>query len=103
MSEPRWHDVGSAAELGQRPLNAVKAGSTPIALTHRDGVFTAISGACNHVGGPLGEGRLDGDYVVCPWHQWKFHCRTGEGEPGFEADRVPRYPLREEDGRLWVN
>jgi len=25
------------------------------------------------VGGPLGEGRLNGDYIVCPWHQWTFH------------------------------
>jgi len=28
---------------------------------------------------------------------------TGEGEPGFEADRVPRYELKEEGGRLFVN
>src|SRR5205085_4470080 len=58
---------------------------------------------CNHVGGPLGEGHLDGDYVVCPWHHWKFHSRTGEGEPGFEKDCVPSYELREEGGRLWIN
>ncbi|KAB2956847.1 MAG: Rieske 2Fe-2S domain-containing protein, partial [Thermoanaerobaculia bacterium] len=32
--------------------------------------------------GPLGQGRLDGDYVVCPCHGWKFHRATGEGEPG---------------------
>jgi nitrite reductase/ring-hydroxylating ferredoxin subunit len=64
-------------------------GRTKIALTYRDGVFGAISGVCNHVGGPLGKGALDGDYVVCPWHYWKFHWLTGFGEPGFEADRVP--------------
>ncbi len=56
-------------------------GRTKIALSYQDGRFGAISGACNHVGGPFGEGRIDGDYVICPWHFWKFHCRTGEGEP----------------------
>ena len=89
MAEEKWVDVGSAEELASNTITPVLAGTTPIALVHRDGAFAAISGVCNHVGGPLGEGRLDGDYVVCPWHHWKFHCRTGEGEPGFEEDRVP--------------
>jgi nitrite reductase/ring-hydroxylating ferredoxin subunit/multimeric flavodoxin WrbA len=103
MDEPRWHDVGAAEELARRPVTAVRAGSTAIALVWREGVFSAISGACNHVGGPLGEGRLDGEYVVCPWHQWKFHCRTGEGEPGFEEDRVPSHAVKVEGGRVFVD
>ncbi len=69
----------------------------------KDGEFSAISGICNHAGGPLGEGKLDGDYVVCPWHYWKFHCRTGEGEPGYEDDRVPAHDVRVENGRVLVN
>ncbi len=69
-------------------------GAKRLALTFRDGQFGAISGVCNHVGGPLGRGHLDGDFVVCPWHYYKFHWQTGEGEPGYEADRVPRTPSR---------
>jgi nitrite reductase/ring-hydroxylating ferredoxin subunit/multimeric flavodoxin WrbA len=98
----QWFDCGALAELREPPLRQIVVQRTKIALSYRDGRFGAISGACNHVGGPLGEGVLDGDYVVCPWHHWKFHCRTGEGEPGFEADRVPAFDLREEAGRLWV-
>jgi nitrite reductase/ring-hydroxylating ferredoxin subunit len=103
MADEKWHDVGSVEDLRGRPVTPVRAGTTPIALVCREGVFTAISGACNHVGGPLGEGRLDGDYVVCPWHNWKFHHRTGEGEPGFEEDRVPSYAVKVENGRVLVD
>jgi nitrite reductase/ring-hydroxylating ferredoxin subunit/multimeric flavodoxin WrbA len=103
MTEPAWHDLGAADDLARQPLRQVVVGRTRIALACVDGEFTAISGACNHVGGPLGEGRLDGDYVVCPWHNWKYHRRTGEGEPGFEEERVPRYDVKVEDGRVWVN
>ena len=73
-----------------------------LAVSFVDGVFAAISGVCNHVGGPLGNGRLDGEYIVCPWHNWKFHRVTGSGEPGFEADQVPRHDTEVRDGRLWV-
>jgi nitrite reductase/ring-hydroxylating ferredoxin subunit/multimeric flavodoxin WrbA len=97
-----WIDVGSADELAGRPLQTVRAGRTAIALSCVGGQFSAISGVCNHVGGPLGEGTLDGDYVTCPWHHWKFHRVTGEGEPGFEEDRVPRHEVRVEGGRVLV-
>jgi nitrite reductase/ring-hydroxylating ferredoxin subunit/multimeric flavodoxin WrbA len=103
MATQEWIDVGALDELAQRGLQQVTAKRTRIALCYRDGQFSAISGVCNHVGGPLGEGWFDGDYVTCPWHFWKFHCRTGEGEPGFEEDRVPTYPVKVENGRVLVD
>jgi multimeric flavodoxin WrbA/nitrite reductase/ring-hydroxylating ferredoxin subunit len=103
MGEERWHEIGPVVELRKIPLQQVTVGRTRIALSCVGGVFGAVSGVCNHAGGPLGHGRLDGDYIVCAWHNWKYHCRTGEGEPGFEADRVPRYELRERDGKLFVD
>src|SRR5262249_14986877 len=36
-------------------------------------------------------------------HGWKFHRRTGVGEPGFEEDRVPAFPVNVESGRVLVN
>lgn len=103
MSDSEWHDLGPADQLAQRPLQQITIGRTRIALSCRDGAFAAISGACNHVGGPLGDGRLDGDYVVCPWHNWKYHRHTGAGEPGYEAESVPRYDVEVRAGNLWIN
>lgn len=103
MADAEWHDLGPIEKLSDAPLRQVKVNRTALAICHRDGRFTAISGVCNHVGGPLGEGKLDGDYVVCPWHYWKFHHETGEGEPGFEEDRVPSYETKIEGGHLHVN
>ena len=100
MPDATWTEIGSVDELKQRPLQQIVCGQTTLALSYKDGRFAAISGVCNHIGGPLGEGRLDGDYVVCPWHNWKFHRRTGEGEPGFEEDRVPSYATKVENGRV---
>jgi nitrite reductase/ring-hydroxylating ferredoxin subunit/multimeric flavodoxin WrbA len=101
--EQNWIDVGAADELAKAPLQRVAAGGRPLAISFRDGQFGAVANACNHVGGPLGDGRLDGDYIVCPWHNWKFHRCTGLGEPGFEEDRVPSYPVKVEHGRVLVD
>jgi nitrite reductase/ring-hydroxylating ferredoxin subunit/multimeric flavodoxin WrbA len=103
MTEDRWHDLGPAEAFARQPVSEVAIGLRKLAITFRDGEFGAIDGQCNHAGGPLGQGRLDGDYVVCPWHHWKFHSRTGLGEPGYEGDAVPSYNVKVEGGRLWVN
>jgi nitrite reductase/ring-hydroxylating ferredoxin subunit/multimeric flavodoxin WrbA len=98
-----WIDVGDAAALASDSVQRVLVQDVPIALSCASGVFGAVHSACNHVGGPLGNGTLEGDYIVCPWHQWKFHRQTGVGEPGFESDRVPAVPVKVENGRVFVN
>lgn len=101
--DDNWVDVGSVADFSDAPVKRVTAMDRPLAISVKDGQFGAVSNTCNHVGGPLGEGRLDGDYIVCPWHNWKFHRCSGLGEPGFEEDRVPAYPVKVENGRVLVN
>jgi nitrite reductase/ring-hydroxylating ferredoxin subunit/multimeric flavodoxin WrbA len=99
----RWRALGAVDELKQKPLRQVTIDKVAIALSYRDGKFGAISGRCNHVGGPLGEGKLSDDgYIVCPWHHWMFHRESGEARPGISAI-VPRHDLREQDGVLYVN
>ncbi|MES2856731.1 MAG: Rieske 2Fe-2S domain-containing protein [Bdellovibrionota bacterium] len=98
-----WQVVGSTSELSKKSLQQIEVSGTKIALSYQDGEFHAISGVCNHVGGPLGSGTLEGDYVVCPWHYFKFHRKTGEGEPGYEKDKVPSFKVKVEAGEVLVD
>lgn len=98
--EQQWQDVGSAAELGRIAVQEVRVGKATIALSCRDGIFGAVSGTCLHVGGPLGQGTLEGDHLVCPWHSWRFHRVTGEA--AFADNRVARHDVRVENGRVLV-
>jgi len=49
-----------------------------LALCNVNGTFRAVDNTCPHAGGPLGEGCLNGDLIVCPWHGWRFNVHTGE-------------------------
>ena len=91
MSEARWHRLGAVDDLKTAPLRQIVAGDVWIALSFKDGVFGAVSGRCNHVGGPLGEGEIDDkDFIVCPWHFRRYHRLTGEARPGIPS-AVPRH------------
>ena len=98
-----WTDLGPVEDLERQQVTAAHIGRIALAVSYKDGEFGVVSGVCNHAGGPLGEGQLDGEYLVCPWHAYKFHRVTGEGEPGYEDDRVPRFEFRVENGHLLVN
>jgi multimeric flavodoxin WrbA/nitrite reductase/ring-hydroxylating ferredoxin subunit len=100
--KPRWHRLGPVAELKKILLQQVEADGKRIALSFADGQFGAVSGDCLHYRGPLGNGTIQDDYIVCPWHHWMFHRLTGEARPGIPA-AVPRYELKQESGDLFVN
>jgi nitrite reductase/ring-hydroxylating ferredoxin subunit len=41
------------------------------------GRFHATSPVCPHEDGPLGDGWIEGDAVVCPWHGYDFDLGSG--------------------------
>jgi nitrite reductase/ring-hydroxylating ferredoxin subunit len=52
-------------------------GGTAIAVANVGGTYYALSNACAHAEGPLGEGSLDGHIVTCPYHGWQYDVRDG--------------------------
>jgi len=56
----------------------VEAEGISVALFNVDGTIYAVDNTCPHAGGPLGEGYLENDVVVCPWHRWRYSVRTGK-------------------------
>jgi multimeric flavodoxin WrbA/nitrite reductase/ring-hydroxylating ferredoxin subunit len=103
VKKPIWHDLGPVKLLKHPALRQLDIDGVKITLSYRKGVFAAVSGECNHVKGPLGKGHLKGDYVVCPWHGWMFHRKTGRGQPGYEKACLPRHEVKIKNGRLFVN
>jgi nitrite reductase/ring-hydroxylating ferredoxin subunit len=67
-----------------------------------EGEIYALDNRCPHEGYPLSKGTVDGRNVLtCNWHNWKFDLRTGKCLLGGDDVRV--YPLKIEDGAVWVD
>lgn len=63
--------------LSPGEVTEVIIGGTAIAIANVDGVFHALSNACPHAGGPLGEGQLENALLRCPYHGWAFDVTDG--------------------------
>jgi nitrite reductase/ring-hydroxylating ferredoxin subunit len=79
----------------------VHAGDETIALVNIDGSFYATQGTCLHLHGPLGEGRIDGHFLRCPWHGWTYDVRTGKNDFDL-AIQLHTYEVTVEDGDVKV-
>jgi len=73
----------------------------PIAIYNVDGHFYATSNFCVHRGGPLGQGRLDGPGIMCPWHAWTFDVTSGDNTVNAEL-KIPCFAVKVEDGQVMV-
>jgi nitrite reductase (NADH) small subunit len=101
MSE--WVRVCSAAEApAEGHVMEAEAGGVAVCLANVNGELRALDNWCPHRRGPLGEGWIEGNAVVCPWHSWAFDSVTGIAEPP-ERARVDVLPLKVEGVDVLVN
>jgi len=84
--------LGRAFEVSGRLVAVFRA---------RDGKVFAVDGRCPHKGGPLADGMLIGEQVVCPLHAFRFHGTSGDCEqPGVCS--ISAYLAEVRDGEVFV-
>jgi nitrite reductase/ring-hydroxylating ferredoxin subunit/ferredoxin-thioredoxin reductase catalytic subunit len=75
--------VFRVADLPDGQIRHVKVGKHDIAVARVGDEFFALSNVCRHAFAPLAEGFMDGYYVMCPWHGWRYDVRDGSTDhPG---------------------
>lgn len=98
-----WVDVCDASEIeeGRARIKILPNGER-VAVFRHEGKLSAISNACAHQNGPLGEGRILDCLVTCPWHGFQYDVRNGRSPAPF-TETVPTYNLRLDQGRVQVH
>ena len=54
----------------------------------RDGSLRAVQNKCPHRGGPLADGIIGANMVICPLHAHRFNLETGTGSEKHECVRT---------------
>ncbi len=94
MRTARWVTVARAAEIPEGGSRIVRLDDQPIAVFHLADGWYAIEDVCSHDGGPVAEGRLEGNVIECPRHGATFDVRTGAALSFPAVSPVATYPVR---------
>jgi 3-phenylpropionate/trans-cinnamate dioxygenase ferredoxin component len=94
-------DVASVNDVPAGRAKGLRVGDRTIALYHTARGYFASDNTCPHRGGPLGEGDIIGDEIVCPWHLWGFDVTSGVCMGNPEVSIVT-HEVRIDGGRILV-
>ncbi|MBI5948668.1 MAG: non-heme iron oxygenase ferredoxin subunit [Chloroflexi bacterium] len=97
-----WVKVAPAADVAEGHAAAYEVAGRPLAICHSADGYYAIDDICTHDGGPLDQGRLDGNRIECPRHGAKFDIVSGKALTLPAVRPVRAYPTRVENGAIEV-
>jgi sulfoxide reductase heme-binding subunit YedZ len=84
------------------PSSLNPRGAERIAVFRNGNKVHAVSNACRHQGGPLGEGRIIDGCITCPWHGFQYRPEDGRSPEPF-TERISTYETQIRDGIVYVN
>ena len=95
-------EIAPVTELPNGERLFVDIADKPIVVLNIAGQFFAIRDICTHDDGPLGDGEIEGNNIVCPRHGGEFDIRTGQAVQMPAVVDIPTYPVRVVDGNIQV-
>lgn len=97
-----WVDTIAVDAVPADDVIGVAVAGQDVALYSIDGQIYATSNICTHGKARLSDGFLDGREIECPLHQGKFDACTGKALCAPLTEDVQTYPVRIENGRVFV-
>ena len=89
----RLFNLGLVSGIPEGEGRTFQAGGHDIAVFRgRGGAIHATSAWCPHQGGPLADGLIGRDQVICPMHGLRFDLRSGLPQ-GHQCERLQVYPV----------
>ena len=93
MSGAKTRNLGSVEQIPVGEGRRFDIGGAAIAVFRsRQGRLFATQAECSHKAGPLADGLIGGDALICPLHKFKFNLETGE-PLGHDCPALLTYPV----------
>jgi len=97
-----WIAVIDRSEVPEGDVIGLVVADRDIALYEVEGDIFATDNLCTHGKARMSDGFLDGREIECPLHQGKFDVCTGKALCAPLTEDIRRYPVRIDDGRVWL-
>ena len=101
---PSWTEACRVEDVDEEDVIPVDLEGRRCAVYRSpDGEFYATDGACTHEHTLLADGLVMGHIIECPKHNGRFDYRTGEGQSAPITVNLATYPVKVENGIVYVD
>jgi nitrite reductase/ring-hydroxylating ferredoxin subunit/uncharacterized membrane protein len=94
--------VLDADQLAENKPTKVTAEGVAVVLVKQGDSIYALRETCTHLGGPLSEGKIEGDSIRCPWHGSRFCLKNGRVLDGPAVFPERPFDVRVREGKIEV-
>ena len=99
---PIWIPVVNVKELKPGIIKSKRTEDVNVLVCQFEEEIYVLKNECLDSILPLDKGKLEGAYILCPWHGCKYDVRTGEIQNG-SGLKLETFPVRVSDkGRISV-
>jgi 3-phenylpropionate/trans-cinnamate dioxygenase ferredoxin subunit len=95
-------EISPVSELANGERLFVDIANKSIVIFNIAGQYFAIGDVCSHDDGPVGDGVIEGNNIVCPRHGGEFEISTGRAVQLPAVVDIPAYPVKIIDGNIFI-
>jgi sulfoxide reductase heme-binding subunit YedZ len=102
VGDGEWVDVAGIDDIPPDRALTACVDHERVAVFRYGNKLSALTNVCAHQGGPIGEGKIVGGCVTCPWHGYQYLAHNGCSPPPF-TEKIRTYRVRVEGGRVLLD
>jgi 3-phenylpropionate/trans-cinnamate dioxygenase ferredoxin subunit len=102
QGEVRYVTVAPAAQLSAGERLLVEINGKPLVIMRIGDKYFSFDDLCTHDDGPLGDGELEGQEIICPRHGARFDIQSGKAKSLPAVVNINTYPVRIHQGNIEV-
>ena len=87
-------EILPADQLPEGERIYIEVGGRSIVIFNLAGKLFAIGDICSHDNGPVGDGEIEENEIICPRHGARFDIRSGKVTSLPAVVDIPAYPVR---------
>lgn len=102
QSKLEYVEIAPADQLTDGERLFVELGGKSIVLFNLAGKLFAIGDTCSHDNGPVGDGEVEENEIICPRHGARFDIHTGKATSLPALEDIQAYPVRVVEGMVQI-
>ena len=102
ISKVDFLQIAPAGELPEGERMFIEVEGRSIVIFNLAGKLYAIGDVCSHDNGPVGDGEIEEQGIICPRHGARFDIRTGKATSLPAVVDIPSYPVRVEGDMIEI-